>query len=80
MSFLKKILSHCAPSSIQDVLSGGFYQKDRLTDYLDRVREQCSFRRWFFGHYHENMEIGERFILLYEKIIPLGEYLPMEES
>lgn len=58
------ILSHCAPSSIQDIISGGFYQKDRLTDYLDQVREQCSFRRWFFGHYHENRGVGEQFTLL----------------
>ena len=65
------ILSHCAPSPIQDIISGGFYQKDRLTDYLDQVREQCSFRHWFFGHYHENRDVGEQFTLLYDRIVPL---------
>ena len=73
------ILSHCAPSSIQDILSGGFYQKDALTDYLDQIREQCSFRHWFFGHYHDNRDVGQQFTLLYEKIVPLTDYLPMED-
>ena len=73
------ILSHCAPSSIQDILSGGFYQRDALTDYLDRIRERCSYRHWFFGHYHENRDVGQQFTLLYEKIVPLTDYLPMED-
>lgn len=74
------VLSHCAPSSIQDILGGGFYQKDALTDYLDQIREQCGFRHWFFGHYHENRDVGKQFTLLYEKIVPLTDYLPMEDQ
>ena len=73
------ILSHCAPSSIQDIFGGGFYKKDQLTDYLDQIRVRCTFKRWFFGHYHENMEIGQKFVMLYEMIIPLLEYLPEED-
>ena len=74
------ILSHCAPSSIQDIISGGFYQKDRLTDYLDQVREQCSFRHWFFGHYHENRDVGEQFTLLYDRIVPLTSDLDPKDN
>lgn len=74
------ILSHCAPGSVQDIVGGGFYRKDRLTDYLDQIRERCAFRRWFFGHYHENMEIGRKFVLLYEQIVPLCDELPAEEN
>lgn len=67
------ILSHCAPSSIQDELCGGSYQNDRLTEYLEQIRKRCSFRRWFFGHYHRNLEIDERFTMLYERIVPLSD-------
>lgn len=74
------VLSHCAPSSIQDILSGGFYQKDALTDYLDQILELCRFRHWFFGHYHENRDVGAQFTLLYEMIVPLTDYLPMEDQ
>ena len=69
------ILTHCAPGSVQDLLSGGLYARDRLTDYLDRIRERCAFRRWFFGHYHDEREIGEKFVLLYERIVPLSDYI-----
>lgn len=63
------VLTHCGPSSIVDIFSRGFYEHDELTDYLDRVREKTTFTRWFFGHYHDNREIGEDFVLLYEQMI-----------
>ena len=69
------ILSHCAPSSIQDIVSRGFYSHDRLTNYLDRVKELCDFKIWFFGHYHANERIGEKFVLLYDKIAALADFL-----
>ena len=70
------ILSHCAPSFVQEMIGGALYRKDGLTDYLDRVRERCAFRRWFFGHYHANMEIDRHFVMLYRSIVPLDMYLP----
>lgn len=33
------ILSHCCPSSIMDVISGGMYQHDRLTDYFETLKK-----------------------------------------
>ena len=32
------ILTHCCSTSVQDELSGGFYQADTLTDFLDKVK------------------------------------------
>lgn len=29
------VISHCAPTSVQDILSGGLYRHDILTDYLE---------------------------------------------
>ncbi len=65
------IVTHCCPSSVQDIFSGGLYKRDALTDFFDEVRQRCRFRKWFFGHYHENMVIAENFIMLYEQIIRL---------
>lgn len=65
------ILTHCCPTSIQETLSGGMYQHDALTDFLEEIRQRCKFEFWFFGHYHENRTIDEKFILLYEQIISL---------
>ena len=65
------ILTHCCPTSIQSILSGGMYQSDTLTDYLEGIKESCQFQYWFFGHYHDNKVIGKKYVLLYEQILEL---------
>ena len=69
------VLTHCAPSSVQDVYSRGLHKHDKLTDYLETVKERCNFKYWFFGHYHANEMIGQQFVLLYDKIIALSDFL-----
>ena len=65
------IITHCCPSSIQNAFSGGLYQQDALTDFFDEVRERCQFKYWFFGHYHENVVVEKKFVMLYKQIIRL---------
>ena len=67
------IISHCCPISVQDELSGGFYRADGLTDFLEEVAHRCRFKYHFFGHYHTNQVIREKYVLLYEQIIRLKE-------
>ena len=64
------ILTHCCPTSVAAKLSSR-YQPDRLTDFLEDVYQRCSFDYWFFGHYHDNQIIDERFILQWESISEL---------
>lgn len=52
-------------------ISGGLYKKDYLTDYLQEISEKCKFKKWYFGHYHENRQVNSQFVLLYEDIVPL---------
>ena len=42
---------------------------DRLTDYLQDVDEKLKYKKWFFGHYHDNCNVSEKHILLYEQIV-----------
>ncbi len=65
------ILIHCCPTSVQDIFSGGLYQRDALTEFFDEVRQRCRFKYWFFGHYHEDMVIEKKYVMLYEQIIRL---------
>lgn len=65
------IVTHCCPTSIQDAISGGMYQRDALTDFFEKVSQRCKFKYWFFGHYHENKAIQQKYVLLYEQIIKL---------
>ena len=65
------IISHCCPSNVQAMLGGGRYKKDILTDYLQEISEKCEFKKWYFGHYHDNRQVNTQFSLLYKDIIPL---------
>lgn len=47
-------------------------ERDELTDFLEMVSQRCKFAYWFFGHYHENRIIDQKYILQWEKISELG--------
>lgn len=63
------VVTHCAPSSVADILGDGTYEHDRLTDFLEEVREKAQFRSWLFGHYHDNRIVNGRFALLWEQMV-----------
>lgn len=63
------IVTHCCSTATQNRLSDGGYEVDALTDFLDEIKEKCTFRKWFFGHYHDNQNVSEKEILLYEQMI-----------
>ena len=64
------IISHCCPTSIQTLINST-YKRDILTDYLQQISEKCTFKKWYFGHYHDNRQINSQYVLLYEDIVPL---------
>ncbi len=64
------IISHCAPSLIQGRLNPT-YKTDRLTEYFEYVRETVKFRRWYFGHYHEDVDFDDGFSCLLDRVLPL---------
>jgi len=71
------IVSHCCPTSVADIIGGGMYQRDRLTDFFEEIKERCAFDYWFFGHYHDNRAIMRKYVLLYEQIV---EIEPLDET
>lgn len=70
------VLTHCAPGSLQEQCGSGLYRPDRLTDYLEAVKDRCEFALWCFAHYHYEKRFDGRFVLLYESILPLTDLLP----
>ena len=58
------VVTHCAPTSIQNELLRARSTPDALTDFLEEVRQRCQFRYWFFGHYHDDGIVRERYVLL----------------
>lgn len=63
------VVSHCCPQHVASEFSHGFYEQDKLTEYFDTVSANTEFKKWFFGHYHDDKNISEKYILLYDQII-----------
>ena len=54
------------------LISNGMYKPDLLTAYLEEIRETVKFKKWFFGHYHDNRNVNTEEILLWEQIIRIS--------
>ena len=68
------IISHCCATDCQKlIVSNDEFSSDPLTDFFDVVRTKCEFKKWYFGHYHMNVTVSDKEVLLYEKILPIGD-------
>lgn len=66
------IVTHCCSTSTQVILGGSFYEPDRETDYLEDIKNSVNYKKWFFGHYHDNKNIFDKEILIYEQMIRIS--------
>ena len=66
------IITHCCGSGTQAQLDGDKYKGDVLTDYLEEIRRDIRYEKWFFGHYHDNRNVNAKELLLYEQIIRIS--------
>ena len=62
------VFSHCAPTSIHNQIKP-WYENDELTKFHDVIKDSIEFKKWFFGHYHEDKDINEKFSALYDEVI-----------
>lgn len=62
------IITHCAPQDVCNFIGGGLYKPDELTMYFNDIARDVVYKHWWFGHYHDNMNIWGKFTLLYDKI------------
>lgn len=63
------IISHCCAFSTQTRINSDFGEPDCLTEYFEELRQTIKFKKWFFGHYHDNQNVTSKEILIYEQII-----------
>lgn len=66
------IVTHCCSSSTQAMLGGSLYKPDIETSYFEEIKQNTKFKKWFFGHYHDNRNVSAEEILLYEQIIRIS--------
>ncbi len=59
-------------SKIIQVIIDPSLRPDRVTDYLEFIKNYANYKKWFFGHYHDNRNRSDKEILIYEQIIRIS--------
>ncbi|MBO5371526.1 MAG: metallophosphatase family protein [Lachnospiraceae bacterium] len=67
------ILTHTAPREVvesicNDIVSG----EEELQYYLQRISQKADFKKWYFGHWHMDVSVGDKYQGLMEDVICLG--------
>ena len=67
------IFTHTGPREVVASMGYGELSDDEveLRQYLQRVAEFTDFTAWYFGHFHEDLEIEEHFFCLYNEMVRL---------
>ena len=63
------IVTHCCATSTQMLIDEQKLKPDIETDYLEEIKRTIQFKKWLFGHYHDNRNVSKKEILIYEQII-----------
>lgn len=63
------IVTHCCSSSTQAMIGGHKYKPDKITTFLEEIKSRVKYKNWFFGHYHENRNLPDGQVLIYEQMI-----------
>lgn len=66
------IVTHCCATSTQMLIDAQKSKPDIETDYLEEIKQTIQFKKWFFGHYHDNRNVGKKEILIYEQFVRIG--------
>ena len=67
------ILSHTGPFNIIDSFKHGKTKDDEeLRQYLQRVADNTEFKAWYFGHFHNDEVIEEKYYCLMDDVICLS--------
>ena len=65
------IVSHCCADSTQAKISR-YFSHDKLTNFFEHIiKADCTYSKWYFGHYHYDVDIDEKHICLYNRVIKL---------
>lgn len=63
------IISHDCPASLLNMVFSGRAKPDELNRYFEDVQQTIAFKKWFFGHYHDDRQLIDKHILLYDQLV-----------
>lgn len=68
------VISHCGSNRLQKAVEcygAGAYGHDILTDYFEELEDRLQYKQWFCGHYHQDLCLDSRHVILYHRIVPV---------
>ena len=48
-------------------------ETDILTNFLDMLEDELSYKRWYYGHFHRDSAPAEKHTVLYDEVVSLGQ-------
>lgn len=64
-----------SPKEILEFYCGRNPSGNFLTEYFEQVDKRLEgsrLKRWYFGHWHQDLALDERHVLLYQQVVELG--------
>lgn len=62
------VITHTAPRKI--VHHFGYVTEDSdFQDFLDEMSICLDFKKWFFGHFHKDVHLSDKYVALYHRIV-----------
>lgn len=68
------VLTHTSPSRFVHQMIDYADATDPTHKMLDTIEETITFKHWFYGHWHIDMQFDDKFTCLYNSIINLNKY------
>lgn len=62
------VVTHCCSNYTQGLLSQD-YGFDKLTTAFNAIENDVRFKKWYFGHYHRDVALDDKHILMYDDIV-----------
>lgn len=74
------IITHCLPTTYQDIVKRGEFPADRATDYLETISQTVAYKHWYSGHYHVNIDVIDKISVVFSRIIRIGDTIMESET
>lgn len=66
------IITHSPCASVIALLGKGLYKQDKLTQYLEKIRQNTECIKHICGHMHLDKYVTSKDIILYDQIVQIG--------
>lgn len=65
------ILTHDAPAIIRDFINLDLYSFNIIHRFFDFITKSCEFKKWYFGCYHLDKTVTQKYIGVFKDVQPL---------